>query len=122
MKAAIEDNDIGAASGVTREPQGGFYRFGARVGKSDRVNSARHTLGQPIRQIQHGLVGNSGVLRMNNLAYLLTSSSDYCGVAVTGTGNANTGSKVQIAFTVDVKHPTAFAPFHTHLTGLLQQW
>ena len=121
MKAAIKYDDVSATCRVTRESQSRFNCFGTGVGKRHGIDRPRHSFRQLVRQVQHGLVRDGGVLRVHDLADLFARRCNHFGMTMAGTGNPNAGSEVQIALAVDVKQPATFAALYAHLTGLLQQ-
>src|SRR5699024_6152067 len=86
-----------------------------------RVDVARHAVAQTLGQLQHGLVHDGGVLRVDHLGDLRLRRLDHLRVAMTGAGHADAGGEVEMPTAVGVIQITALAALDEYAGGLLQQ-
>lgn len=110
MKAALEDNEVGAARGLARQLEGSLYCLGPTVTEEKRIQTLRRHGQQFLNQTDHGLVVDDVGLGVDEFARLLAGGFHHFGRAVPGVGHPDTACEIQVAIAVNVVDVGSLGP------------
>ncbi len=112
VKAAVERDHFVALGGITRELDGAFDGFRARIGEERLFgSSARQRVHEPLGETRHTLVVKIGAGHVDEFGGLLLNGGDDFGMAMAGRTDGDAGGKIQKCIAIHVFDNCAVTAF-----------
>eukprot|EP01137_Pigoraptor_chileana_P005786 Opistho-2@49321 len=112
MVRALEDNDIGLASGQARRFDGCLDGFGSRVPKVERIKSLGNDLEKFVGESDHLVMEGKAALPVDERCNLLLRSLDNARMAVASVGDTNAACEIEDLLALVGDNPAALAALH----------
>jgi hypothetical protein len=109
METTLEDDDIRTPGSLSSKLERTLYGFGAGVAEEESIQLWGQNSAQFVDQVEHGLVYDDISLAVQELACLVADSFYDPWMAVTGAGDANARSEVQVSSSILIIEITTLA-------------